>query len=95
MNANCNPQTAQPGGLMFFRVPLTLGNVLLVGHVLDGPGVGTVRPTKGRGGAVLRRGDSDIHLSLDDKHWEMGCIVHNTHFWWHWQAMWQVGGRHA
>lgn len=47
---------------------LTFGNVLLVGHVLDGPGVETICPAGGRGSAVLSRGDGHIHLSLGGKH---------------------------
>lgn len=48
-----------------------------MGHVFDGPGVETIRPTQGGGGAVLSRGDGDIHLSLDGKHekWSVSSIT--------------------
>lgn len=56
---------------------LTFGNVLLVSHILDGPGVETIRPAEGGGGAVLSRGDGHIHLSLGGKHekWSASSIT--------------------
>ena len=46
---------------------VAFGNILPVGHVLEGLGVETVCPTEGGEGAVLNGGDGDIHLSHTGK----------------------------